>query len=106
MMHRMNQMLVLNRTENVEDERRVVTPVPHPPREIAACIRSVQSKYERKEPVEWEFLAELAFRLQDDVKLGDTLTIPGYEEPFFVVVSRPAKRFLRVQAVMRQRGAS
>lgn len=106
MRHRMHDLVILSRTEKVLDERKRVSRVDHPSRELRACIRSVQSKYERKEPVEWEFLAELAFRLGEDVKIGDYLSLPGYEDDFFVVASLPARHYLRVQAIMRQRGAS
>lgn len=107
MNHRMNDLIVLKRTETGLDERNRVTATELPPRTIPGCIRAVESSWQRPanaDPVEWEYKATLGFLLTEDVRKDDVLELPGRGD--FVVVSvTPGRRLLSVIALQEKRGA-
>ncbi|MED1954913.1 hypothetical protein [Brevibacillus centrosporus] len=107
MNHRMNDLIVLKRTETGQDERNRVTSVELPSRPIACCIRAVESSWQRPanaDPVTWEYKATLGFLLTEDVRKDDVLELPGRGD--FVVVSvTPGRRLLSVIALQEKRGA-
>ncbi|GED55452.1 hypothetical protein NDK47_17715 [Brevibacillus ruminantium] len=107
MNHRMNDLIVLKRTETGRDERNRVTSVELPPRSIMGCIRAVESSWQRPanaDPVEWEYKATLGFLLGEDVRKDDVLELSGRGD-FVVVDVVPGRRFLAVVALQEKRGA-
>ncbi len=107
MNHRMNDQIILKRTETGQDERNRVTSVVLPSRPVACCIRAVESSWQRPanaDPVTWEYKATLGFLLSEDVRKADVLELPGRGD--FVVVSvTPGRRLLSVIAIQEKRGA-
>ncbi|MBA4535450.1 hypothetical protein [Brevibacillus halotolerans] len=105
MIHRMNDPVVLRRTGAMLGERNIIKATNNKSRTLKACIRGVVSSWHQKEtdPVEWEYKATLAFRLDEDIQMNDTLEIPMYGE-FVVVDMTPGKRFLSVIAIKEKRG--
>lgn len=107
MNHRMNDQIMLKRTETGQDERNRVTSVELPSRPIACCIRAVESSWQRPanaDPVEWEYKATLGFLLTDDVRKDDVLELPERGD-FVVVATTPGRRLLSVIAIQEKRGA-
>lgn len=107
MNHRMNDLIVLKRTETGLDRRNRVTSVELPPRSVMGCVRAVESSWQRPanaDPVTWEYKATLGFLLSEDVRKDDVLELPGRGD--FVVVSvTPGRRLLSVIAIQEKRGA-
>jgi hypothetical protein len=107
MNHRMNDQIVLKRTETGQDERNRVTSVELPPRSIMGCIRAVESSWQRPanaDPVTWDYKALLGFRLGEDVRKDDVLELSDNGD-FVVVETVPGRRFLSVIAIQEKRGA-
>ncbi len=105
MIHRMNDSITLKRSEMTRDERNRVKSIDLPTRTLIGCVRDVQSAWERidNDPVEWEYKASLSFRLHDDVRKDDVLSLNGWGD-FFVVEVKPGRRFLSVIAIQEKRG--
>ncbi|QRG68595.1 hypothetical protein [Brevibacillus choshinensis] len=107
MNHRMNDLIVLKRTETGQDGRNRINPVELPPRTVRGCIRGVESAWQRPanaDPVTWEYKATLGFLLREDVRKDDVLEMPGHGE-FVVVNVTPGRRLLSVIALQEKRGA-
>lgn len=107
MNHRINDQIVLKRTETGQNERNRVTTVELPPRTLNGCIRAVESSWQRPadaSPVTWEYKASLGFLLGEDVRKDDVLELPG-RGGFVVVDVVPGRRFLSVVALQEKRGA-
>lgn len=107
MNHRMNDRIVLKRTETGQDGRNRISSVELPPRNVMGCIRSLESAWQRPanaDPVTWEYKATLGFLLREDVRKDDVLELQGRGE--FVVVNVTAgRRLLAVIALQEKRGA-
>lgn len=107
MNHRMNDQIVLKRTETGQGERNRVSTTELPPRQVLGCIRAVESSWQRPanaDPVTWDYKATLGFLLVEDVRKDDVLELPGRGD--FVVVSvTPGRRLLSVIALQEKRGA-
>ncbi|EMT54240.1 hypothetical protein I532_01500 [Brevibacillus borstelensis AK1] len=107
MNHRMNDQIVLKRTETELGDRNRVQTSELPPQILWGCIRAVESSWQRPvnaDPVEWEFKASLGFLLNEDVRKDDVLELPGRGD-FVVVDVVPGRRFLAVVALQEKRGA-
>lgn len=107
MNHRMNDQIVLKRTETGLDVRNLVKTTELPPRTVMGCIRAVESSWQRPlnaDPVTWEYKASLGFRLGESVQKDDLLELPGRGD-FVVVDVIPGRRFLSVVATQEKRGA-
>ncbi|WP_103110795.1 hypothetical protein [Brevibacillus reuszeri] len=107
MNHRMNDLIVLKRTETGQDERNRVTTTELPPRQVTGCIRAVESSWQRPanaDPVTWEYKATLGFLLTEDVKKDDVIELPGHGD-FVVVTVTSGRRLLSVVALQEKRGA-
>ncbi|MCM3144367.1 hypothetical protein [Brevibacillus sp. MER 51] len=107
MNHRMNDQIVLKRTETVQGERNIFSTTELPPHAVLGCVRAVESAWQRPtntDPVEWDYKATLGFLLGQDVRKDDRLDLPNLGE-FVVVDVRPGRRFLAVTAIQQKRGA-
>ncbi|MED2007009.1 hypothetical protein P4V39_02600 [Brevibacillus borstelensis] len=107
MNHRMNDLIVLKRTETGLDERKRIVSEGLSSRNVIGCIRAVESSWQRPanaEPVTWEYKATLGFLLSEDVRKDDILELPGRGD-FVVADVVPGRRFLAVVAVQEKRGA-
>lgn len=107
MNHRMNDQIVLKRTETVQGERNIVSADELPPSTVMGCVRVVESSWSRPantDPAEWDYKATLGFLLGQDVRKDDRLYLPNLGE-FVVVDVRPGRRFLAVTAIQQKRGA-
>ncbi|MED4581873.1 hypothetical protein P9578_03670 [Brevibacillus choshinensis] len=107
MNHRMNDSMILKRTETGQDERNRISSVELPPRAVTGCIRGVESAWQRPanaDPVTWEYKTTLGFLPMDDVRKDDVLELPGHGE-FVVVNVTPGRRLLSVIALQEKRGA-
>ncbi|MCM3560594.1 hypothetical protein M4D57_18675 [Brevibacillus borstelensis] len=107
MNHRMNDQIIVRRTETARDARNRVITVELPSRTVMGCIRAVESSWQRPanaDPVTWEYKASLGFFLGEDVRKDDVLEILGRGE-FVVVDVTPGRRFLSVVAIQEKRGA-
>ncbi|MBY0052282.1 hypothetical protein H7K32_11425 [Brevibacillus agri] len=107
MNHRMNDQIVLRRTETARDARNRISTIELPSRIVMGCIRAVESSWQRPanaDPVTWEYKATLGFLLTEDVRKDDVLELPGRGD-FVVVAVTPGRRLLSVIAIQEKRGA-
>lgn len=107
MIHRMNDPIILKRTETGRGERNVISTTELPSRIVMGCVRAIESAWQRPvnaDPVKWDNKALLGFHLGEDIRKDDRLELPRNGE-FVVVDVIPGRRFLAVTAIQEKRGA-